>query len=72
MFIRTPGLKIRAEVRLRVRHCLLGKCEWGMIRRVVLEGPGALAMPVLVGKNLPQATLVEVISTAAAAGVRPA
>src|SRR5437016_1145700 len=29
MFIKLPNLKIRAEVRLRIHHCLLGRCEWG-------------------------------------------
>jgi chorismate mutase/prephenate dehydratase len=67
MFIRTPGLKIRAEVRLRVRHCLLGKCEWGQIRRVYSKAQALSQCRYWLGKNLPQATLVEVISTAAAA-----
>ncbi len=47
MFVRLPGLKIRAEVRLRVHHCLLGRCEWGQVQRVYSEGPGALAVPPL-------------------------
>jgi chorismate mutase/prephenate dehydratase len=67
MFIRTPGLKIRAEVRLRVRHCLLGKCEWGQIRRVYSKAQALSQCRYWLGKNLPQATLVEVVSTAAAA-----
>src|SRR5882757_8874956 len=67
MFIRTPGLKIRAEVRLRVRHCLLGKCEWGQIRRVYSKAQALSQCRYWLGKNLPQATLIEVVSTAAAA-----
>jgi len=35
MFVRLPGLKIRAEVRLRVHHCLLGKTEWGQIDEII-------------------------------------
>src|SRR5262249_46234111 len=38
MFVRLPGLKIRAEVRLRIHHCLLGKCEWGEVQRVYSKG----------------------------------
>jgi chorismate mutase/prephenate dehydratase len=67
MFVKTPGLKIRAEVRLRIRHCLLGKCEQGMIRRVYSKAQALSQCRYWLGKNLPQATLIEVISTAAAA-----
>lgn len=67
MFIKTPGLKIRAEVKLRVRHCLLGKCEQGMVRRVYSKAQALSQCRYWLGKNLPQATLIEVVSTAAAA-----
>jgi chorismate mutase/prephenate dehydratase len=67
MFVKTPGLKIRAEVKLRVRHCLLGKCEQGMIRRVYSKAQALSQCRYWLGKNLPQATLIEVVSTAAAA-----
>jgi chorismate mutase/prephenate dehydratase len=67
MFIKTPGLKIRAEVRLRIRHCLLGKCEQGMVRRVYSKAQALSQCRYWLGKNLPQATLIEVVSTAAAA-----
>jgi chorismate mutase/prephenate dehydratase len=67
MFVKTPGLKIRAEVRLRVRHCLLGKCERGQIRRVYSKAQALSQCRFWLGKNLPQATLIEVVSTAAAA-----
>ena len=69
MFVRTPGLKIRAEVRLRIRHCLLGKCEWGEVRRVYSKAQALSQCRYWLGKNLPQATLVEVVSTAAAAEI---
>jgi chorismate mutase/prephenate dehydratase len=67
MFIRTPGLKIRAEVRLRIRHCLLGKCEWGQVRRVYSKAQALSQCRYWLGKNLPHATCHEVVSTAAAA-----
>ena len=67
MFIKTPGLKIRAEVKLRVRHCLLGKSEQGMIRRVYSKAQALSQCRYWLSKNLPQATLIEVVSTAAAA-----
>ncbi|MDX2037311.1 MAG: prephenate dehydratase [Isosphaeraceae bacterium] len=67
MFIRTPGLKIRAEVRLRIRHCLLGKCEWGQVRRVYSKAQALSQCRFWLGKNLPHATCHEVVSTAAAA-----
>ena len=67
MFIKTPGLKIRAEVRLRVRHCLLGKCEQGQVRRVYSKAQALSQCRYWLGKNLPQASLIEVVSTAAAA-----
>ncbi len=67
MFIKTPGLKIRAEVRLRIRHCLLGKCERGQVRRVYSKAQALSQCRYWLGKNLPQANLIEVVSTAAAA-----
>jgi chorismate mutase / prephenate dehydratase len=68
MFVRLSGLlKIRAEVRLRVHHCLLGKCEWGQIQRVYSKAQALSQCRNWLGKNLPQAKVVEVISTAAAA-----
>ena len=53
MFIRLPGLKIRAEVRLRVHHCLLGKCELGRGPPGLLQGPGPLAVPPLARQEPP-------------------
>lgn len=67
MFARMPNLKIRAEVRLRVRHCLIGKGEWGHVRRVYSKAQAISQCRYWLGKNLPQAQLVEVVSTAAAA-----
>ena len=67
MFIKLPNLKIRAEVRLRVHHCLLGRCEWSEVRRVYSKSQALSQCRNWLGKNLPQATKVEVVSTAAAA-----
>lgn len=67
MFARLPGLKIRAEVRLRIRHCLIGRGEWGLVRRVYSKAQALSQCRHWLGKNLPQAQLVEVVSTAAAA-----
>jgi chorismate mutase/prephenate dehydratase len=67
MFIKLPNLKIRAEVRLRVHHCLLGRCEWGQIRRVYSKAQALSQCRHWLGKNVPQAAKVEVVSTARAA-----
>lgn len=67
MFIKLPNLRIRAEVRLRIHHCLLGRCEWGQIRRVYSKSQALSQCRNWLGKNLPQAAKVEVVSTAAAA-----
>lgn len=69
MFVKLPGLQIRAEVRLRVRHCLMGKCEWGMVQRVYSKAQALSQCRNWLGKNLPQAKLVDVVSTAAAADI---
>ncbi len=67
MFIKLPNLKIRAEVRLRVHHCLMGRCEWGQVRRVYSKSQALSQCRNWLGKNVPQAAKVEVVSTAAAA-----
>ncbi len=69
MFVRLPGLKIRAEVRLRVRHCLLGKGDWGNVRRVYSKAQAISQCRNWLGKNLPQAALVDVVSSAEAAAI---
>ena len=69
MFVRLPGLKIRAEVRLRVRHCLLGKGEWSEVRRVYSKAQAISQCRNWLGKNLPQATMVDVVSSAEAAAI---
>lgn len=67
MFTRLPDLKIRAEVRLRIHHCLLGRCQWGQVRRIYSKAQALSQCRHWLGKNLPQATLVETVSTAVAA-----
>ncbi len=67
MFVKLPNIMIRAEVRLRIHHCLLGRSDWGQIRRVYSKSQALSQCRNWLGKNLPQATKVEVVSTAAAA-----
>ncbi|GAC1470457.1 MAG: prephenate dehydratase [Isosphaeraceae bacterium] len=67
MFARLPGLKIRAEVRLKVHHCLLGRCEWGQVQRVYSKAQALSQCRNWISKNLPQARVIDVVSTAAAA-----
>jgi chorismate mutase/prephenate dehydratase len=67
MFVRLPGLKIRAEVKLRIHHCLIGRCAWGQIQRVYSKAQALSQCRHWLGKNLPQARLIPVVSTAAAA-----
>jgi chorismate mutase/prephenate dehydratase len=55
MFIRMPQIRVCSEVRIRVHHNLLANCDQTEICRNWLS------------KNVPQATLHEVTSTAAAA-----
>ncbi|MFO0888342.1 MAG: prephenate dehydratase [Isosphaeraceae bacterium] len=67
MFTKLPNLKIRAEVRLRIHHCLLGRCDWGDVRRIYSKSQALSQCRHWLGKNLPQASKIEVVSTAAAA-----
>lgn len=69
MFVRQPGIKIRAEVRLRVRHCLAGIGEWSQIRRVYSKAQAISQCRNWLGKNLPHATPVDVVSSAEAARI---
>ncbi|WP_406696792.1 prephenate dehydratase [Singulisphaera sp. Ch08] len=67
MFVRLPGLKIRAEIRLRVHHCLLSRGEWGQVQRIYSKSQALSQCRHWIGKNLPEARLIDVVSTAAAA-----
>ncbi len=68
MFMHHSGMiKLCAEVRLRVRHCLVGKGEWGEVHRVYSKAQALSQCRHWLGKNLPQAKLIQVVSTAYAA-----
>jgi len=67
MFLRMPHLVICGEIRLAVHHNLMAKCEPQEIRRVY-SNPQALSQcRTWLSKNLPNAQLNSVSSTAAAA-----
>ncbi len=67
MFMRLPHLVICAEVRLRVHHNLMARCTQAEIRRVYSKGQALSQCRNWLSKNVPQASLHEVSSTAAAA-----
>jgi chorismate mutase/prephenate dehydratase len=67
MFIHTPQVKICAEIRLRVHHHLLANCQQGEVRRVYSKAQALSQCRNWLSKNLPQASLHEVASTADAA-----
>jgi chorismate mutase/prephenate dehydratase len=67
MFLRMPQIKIVAEVRLRIHHNLLAKCEPQDIRRVYSKIQALSQCRNWLSKNVPFATLHEVSSTATAA-----
>ena len=69
MFVKLPNIKIRAEVRLRIHHCLMGRSDWSQIRRVYSKSQALSQCRNWLGKNLPLATKVEVVTTAAAAAL---
>jgi chorismate mutase / prephenate dehydratase len=67
MFIRMPQLRVCSEVRIRVHHNLLANCEQTEIRRIYSKPQALSQCRNWLSKNVPQATLHEVTSTAAAA-----
>jgi chorismate mutase/prephenate dehydratase len=67
MFLRMPQLIIGAEIRLRVHHNLMAACDQEMIRRVYSKPQALSQCRNWLSKNVPQATLHEVASTATAA-----
>lgn len=67
MFVKSPEVKICAEVRLIVHHNLLANCEQTEIRRVYSKAQALSQCRNWLSKNLPHATLHEVSSTADAA-----
>lgn len=69
MFVRLSNLKIRAEVKLRVHHCLIGRCARADVRRVYSRAQALSQCRHWLGKNVPQASVHEVVSTAHAAEI---
>jgi chorismate mutase/prephenate dehydratase len=69
MFIRMPHIQICSEIRLRVHHHLLANCEQTEIRRVYSKAQALSQCRNWLSKNLPHASIHEVGSTAAAAGL---
>jgi len=67
MFVRLPGLKIRAEIRLKVHHCLLSRGDWGQVQRIYSKSQALSQCRHWIGKNFPDARVIDVVSTAAAA-----
>jgi chorismate mutase / prephenate dehydratase len=68
MFIRFPGqVKICSEIRLRVRHHLLANCPQSEVRRVYSKEQALSQCRNWLSKNLPQASVHPVASTADAA-----
>jgi chorismate mutase/prephenate dehydratase len=67
MFIRLPILRIVAEVRLRVHHNLLAKCDQPDIARVYSKPQALSQCRAWLAKNLPHARQVPMNSTADAA-----
>lgn len=68
MFIRFPDqVKICSEIRLRVRHHLLANCPQSEVRRVYSKAQALSQCRNWLSKNMPQASLHEVPSTADAA-----
>jgi chorismate mutase/prephenate dehydratase len=68
MFTRLP-LRICAEARLRVHHNLLAKCPQSDVRRVYSREQALSQCRTWLSKNVPQAQLIPVASTATAAEV---
>ncbi len=66
MFTRLP-LRICAEARLRVHHNLLAKCPQSDVRRVYSRDQALSQCRTWLSKNVPQAQLIPVASTATAA-----
>ncbi|MCS7015295.1 MAG: prephenate dehydratase [Gemmatales bacterium] len=67
MFVRMPQIKICAEVRLRIHYHLMANCPQNEIRRVYSKTQALSQCRNWLAKNVPQAQLVEVASTATAA-----
>jgi chorismate mutase/prephenate dehydratase len=67
MFARMPNVRIRAEVRLRIHHCLLARCPWDQIQRIYSKAQALSQCRHWLAKNLPNVRTIDVVSTAIAA-----
>jgi chorismate mutase/prephenate dehydratase len=67
MFLRLPQIKICAEVRLPIHLHLLANCDQEKIRRVYSKEQALSQCRTWLSKNVPQANLIPVSSTAVAA-----
>jgi chorismate mutase/prephenate dehydratase len=67
MFARLPSSRICGEVQLRVHHNLLGKCPRSEVQEVYSKPQAISQCRDWLAKHLPQARVVEMTSTAAAA-----
>ena len=67
MFVKLPHIKIRAEVRLRIHHCLAARCALSDVRQVYSRPQALSQCRHWLSKNLGHAALIETLSTAAAA-----
>lgn len=68
LFVRFPdSVRICSEIRLRVRHHLLANCKQSEVRRVYSKAQALSQCRNWLSKNMPQASLHEVASTADAA-----
>lgn len=66
MFTRLP-LKICGEVQLAIHHCLLARCQRGEITEIYSKPQALSQCREWLGRNMPQARLIEVTSTSTAA-----
>lgn len=67
MFSRMPNVRIRAEVRLRIHHCLLARCPWDQVQRIYSKAQALSQCRHWLAKNLPNLRTIDVVSTAVAA-----
>jgi chorismate mutase/prephenate dehydratase len=66
-FIRNPTVRVCAEIRMRVHHHLLANCQPAEVRRVYSKAQALSQCRQWLSKNMPQATIHPVNSTADAA-----
>ncbi|MFQ3650648.1 MAG: prephenate dehydratase [Gemmataceae bacterium] len=67
MFVRMPNIQINGEVRVHIHHNLVANCEPQEIRRVYSKAQALSQCRHWLAKNMPQAQLKDVGSTATAA-----